>query len=343
MTLKEYLSDKKYFMLYYVILMIVISTVVYLNETLQVSINNVIYINIVAMVFTITYLLGDYYRNKKYYQTLNYILENREDDIIYALPEPKTFRQEVTNKLLTHSYKNEQAKLHKLYDEKRDNLEYITSWVHEIKTPIAITRLLIEDSDDQSKEDVLNSLEDEIDKIDRYVEQTLYYSKIDDFSKDYFISEYNVEEIVKSNIAKHAKIFISKKIKIEIKDIDFFVSTDKKWLGFILDQIVSNALKYTNDNGIIKIYVKQNSKGKTLVIEDNGIGIKEEDIDRVFNKGFTGYNGRGLYKSTGMGLYLAKELGQKLGHPISIESSYGEWTKVKIHFPKLTDYFDVIF
>ncbi|WP_027622962.1 sensor histidine kinase [Clostridium lundense] len=341
MNLKEYFLDKRYFIIFYIVLMMFISAIVYLDGTIQVNIYNIIYINIVGATLTTTYLLGEYFFNKKYYNAIKYILENRDEDIVYSLPEPKGLRQLLNNKMLIHVYKNEEVKIKKLYEEKRNNSEFITSWVHEIKTPIAVTRLVLENSFGKPKEEILNSIEEEIDKIDNYVEQALYYSKIDDFSKDYFISEHNLEKIVKTHITKHAKLFINKRIKIEINDVDFIVSTDKKWLGFIIDQILSNSLKYTSESGIIKISGEKLNKEKILIIEDNGIGIKEEDIERVFHRGFTGHNGREMYKSTGMGLYLAKELSKKLGHYISIESSYGEYTKVKIHFPKLTDYFNI--
>ncbi|KAJ51262.1 hypothetical protein BD780_001239 [Clostridium tetanomorphum] len=342
MNLKEYFLDKRYFIIFYIVLMTFISAIVYLDGTIQVNFYNIIYINIVAGTVTTIYLLGEYFFNRKYYNTIKYILDNREEDIIYSLPEPKSFKQYLNNKLLIHIYINEELKIEKLHEEKRNNSEFITSWVHEIKTPISVARLVIENSLGKPKEEILNSIEEEIDKIDNYVEQALYYSKIDDFSKDYFISDHNLEKIVKTHITKHAKLFINKKIKIEINNIDFTVSTDIKWLGFIIDQILSNSLKYTGENGTIKISGEKLSKEKILIIEDNVIGIKSEDIDRVFHRGFTGHNGRELYKSTGMGLYLAKELAKKLGHHISIESSYGEYTKVKIHFPKLTDYFNIV-
>lgn len=332
--------DKKHFLFYYVILMTFISVIVYLDGTMKVNVYNIVYINILAFVCTMIYLLVDYYSTYKYYNEIRHTLDN--DEGIHSLPEPEDFKQSLTNRLVTDVYKNQQDKIQTLYGEKRANLEFVTSWVHEIKTPISVIRLLIEDSCDESKEVVLSSIEEEIDKIDNYVEQTLYYSRIDDFSKDYFISDYDLEEIVKSSISKHAKIFISKRIKVEIRNLDLYISTDKKWLSFIIDQILINSLKYTGINGIIRIYAEKNDNEKILFLEDNGIGIKEEDIGRVFDRGFTGHNGRGIYKSTGMGLYLAKELAGKLGHKITAESSYGNYTKVKIHFPKLTDYFDAV-
>jgi signal transduction histidine kinase len=237
--------------------------------------------------------------------------------------------------------REQNLKIQRLYDQKKDYEEFITSWVHQIKTPISVCRLLIEHNLNTPNKETLYSLEEEIDKIENYIEQALYYSKIDDFSKDYFINEVILDRMVKEAVKKQAKTFINKKIGVEIENIELAVTTDKKWLSFILDQVLSNALKYTSPEGHIKIYGLIQDKVQKLIIEDNGIGIKPEDLERVFDKGFTGYNGRESYKSTGIGLYLSKQLARKLGHNIEIESKYGEYTKVTISFPKLSDYFQV--
>ena len=231
------------------------------------------------------------------------------------------------------------SKIQRLYEQKKDYEEFITSWVHQVKTPIAVSRLLIENNLNSPNKETLYSLEEELDKIENYIEQALYYSKIDDFSKDYLINEVGLDRLVKEAVKKQAKTFINKKINIEIENTDLVVTTDKKWLSFILDQVLSNALKYTSHGGRIKIHGLIEDKAQKLIIEDNGVGVKSEDLHRVFDKGFTGYNGRENYKSTGIGLYLSKKLARKLGHDITIESKYGEYTKVTIIFPKLLDYF----
>lgn len=341
MKLKGYLIDKKYLILFFCILMIFISSVVYLDPTVKVSLDNILYINGVSLVFLLIYLISRYLFNKKYYDNINYIIQNRKEDIINSLPDPRTYQQSIYNQLLKNVYEEQNVKIEKLYEDKRENLDFVTSWVHEVKTPIAVSRLIIENSIGKPQDEVLNSIEEEIDKIDNYVEQTLYYSRLDAFSKDYFINDINLERVVKEVVKKHIKTFISKRIKIEINDASLNVSSDKKWLIFIINQILSNSLKYTSENGKIKINFEKDEKEKRLIIQDNGVGIKPEDIIRVFDKGFTGHTGRENHKSTGMGLYLAKNLAGKLGHDITIESNYCEYTKVIIHFPKLLDYFNV--
>ncbi|VTR28276.1 sensor histidine kinase [Actinobacillus pleuropneumoniae] len=213
------------------------------------------------------------------------------------------------------------------------------SWIHEVKLPIAASRLLMENSTGETADSLADKLEDELDKIENYVEQALYYSRIDSFSKDYFITEEPLEAIIKTCAKKFAKTFINKQIRFHMEDISQTIHTDRKWLGFILDQIVANALKYTDEGGNITFTVEEDRKEKRLNIVDTGIGIQPEDLHRVFEKGFTGSIGRSHPKSTGMGLYLAKQLAHKLGHHLSIRSEAGRYTTVTIHFPKTDTYY----
>lgn len=341
MKFRKYLIDKRYMSLFYIIIMLFVSLVVYLDPTVKVSIENIFYINVVSFILFSMYLVGSYIYNKRYYDTLEHIIKSNRSDIINSLPESNTYEQILYNKLLKYLYEEQNKKIEELYREKKENLEYITSWVHEVKTPIAVSRLIIENDIGKTKKEILESLEEEIDKIEAQVERALYKSRIDSFSRDYLINEIKLEKVIKETIKKHAKTFINKKIEILIENVDIDVSTDKKWLMFIIDQIIWNSLKYTNKNGSIKISTEKDENEKRLIIEDNGIGIKVEDIGRVFEKGFTGHCGRENYKSTGMGLYLAKKLARKLGHDITIQSEYEKYTRVIIHFPKLIDYYNI--
>jgi signal transduction histidine kinase len=341
MRFTKFLADRRISILCYLLFMIFISLVIYLDGSVKVSAGSILYINLVTLSFFIIYLVAKYLYYRSYYKSLTDIVENERDEIINRLPKPKSYEQILFHKVLS-SVNNEQcSKIQRLYAQKKDYEEFITSWVHQVKTPIAVSRLLIENNSNSLNKETLYSLEEELDKIENYIEQALYHSKIDDFSKDYLINEVGLNRLVKEAVKKQAKTFINKKIKVEIDNTDLTVTTDKKWISFILDQVLSNSLKYTSDHGKIKIYGLIEGKAQKLIIEDNGIGIKDEDIGRVFDKGFTGYNGRENYKSTGIGLYLSKKLARKLGHDITIESKYGEYTKVTIIFPKLLDYLEV--
>jgi signal transduction histidine kinase len=338
----HFLADRKFSIIGYVLLMIFISLVIYLDGSFKINIGNILYLNLVSSSFFIVYLITRYLYFRRYYKYLYDLVENGQDEIINRLPIPKNNEQVLFHKVLSALYHEQSDKLQREYKQKKEYEEFITTWVHQVKTPISVGRLLIESNTHSSNKEILYSLEEELVKIDHYIEQALYYCKINDFSKDYLINDVDLDRLIKEAVKKQAKTFINKKIKIEMGNTNLIVTSDKKWLSFILDQILSNSLKYTSTFGTIKIYGLSEKNIQKLIIEDNGIGIKTEDLDRVFEKGFTGNNGRENYKSTGIGLYLSKKLGRKLGHHITIQSKYGEYTKVTIIFPKLIDYYHVI-
>lgn len=341
MSILKYIKDKKFLIFFFILLMIFINAVIYLDTGISVDKNSLFYINFVSTVFFCIYLLLDYLFIKRYYSRIKFIIDNKPQDITNSLPRAITYEHIMNNELLKILNEDKEGKIEALREEIKQNQEFITTWVHEVKTPISVIRLTIENSLEKPIDKILPSIEEEVDKIEDKVYQALYFSRIDSFSKDYFINETDLNKAAREAVKRNAKAFINKKIRVEIEDKEAAVLTDKKWLGFIIDQILSNSLKYTPAEGMIKFSIYEDSKEKRLIIEDNGIGIKPEDIKRVFNKGFTGSTGRQHQNSTGMGLYLAKRLSRKLGHDITLESIYGEYTRVTIHFPKLTDYFNV--
>jgi signal transduction histidine kinase len=214
-----------------------------------------------------------------------------------------------------------------IQDKQREHYDFIVSWFHEIKTPIAVLRLLQQTDMDAS------SLREEITKIENYVDQALYYAKLDSFNQDYDIQNCDIIQISKEIIKAHSKTFISKKIRINIHANSLEVQSDPKWLQFIVNQLLTNSLKYTKHGGEITISASETPKEKRLIIRDSGIGISQKDLPRIFNRGFTGETGRTHAKSTGMGLYLAQQLSNKLGHYISCTSKVRLFTQFIIHFP----------
>jgi signal transduction histidine kinase len=205
-----------------------------------------------------------------------------------------------------------------------DMLDYYTIWAHQIKTPIAAMRLLLQTEPSDTNSELLEQLF----KVEQYVEMVLQYLRMESMSSDLLFKRYSLDDIVKQAVRKYSKSFIRKKIKLNYENLNCNVLTDEKWLVFVVEQILSNALKYTNA-GEISIYMDIDLPD-TLVIEDTGIGIEQEDLPRVFEKGFTGYNGRSDKKSTGIGLYLCKRILNKLSHTITIESAVDKGSKVKI-------------
>ncbi|MEQ8156573.1 MAG: sensor histidine kinase [Clostridiaceae bacterium] len=226
---------------------------------------------------------------------------------------------------ILHAFNNEKTELISKIDIKHtEMIDYYTLWAHQIKTPIAAMRLLLQSDQTEQNKELLGQTF----RIEQYVEMVLGYLKIDSPSSDLVLQNYRLLEIIRHCIRKYAHIFIGKNIALELKEMDCTVLTDEKWLAFAVEQILSNALKYTN-SGKISIYMEDEGK-KILVIEDTGIGITEEDLPRVFEKGFTGYNGRMDKKATGIGLYLCKKILDKLSHRITVISKVNVGTKVKI-------------
>ena len=204
---------------------------------------------------------------------------------------------------------------------RRETEDYFTLWAHQIKTPIAAMRLILQTRPENSA----GELSQELFRVEQYVEMVLNYLRLDSDSTDFVFKTCDLDGIIRQCVRKYAKQFIRRKISLEYEGTDVQVLTDEKWLCFVIEQLLSNALKYTN-TGSIRIF----TRGETLVIEDTGIGIAPEDLPRVFEKGYTGYNGRTDKKATGIGLYLCKRILQKLGHEISISSVVGQGTSVSI-------------
>lgn len=199
-------------------------------------------------------------------------------------------------------------------------VEYYTVWAHQIKTPIASMRLQIQSEDTESARKLIGDLN----RIEAYVEMVLTFLRLDSDSTDYLIKEYDLDEIIRPAIRKFSREFILKKLKLEYEPIEFKTITDSKWLTFIIEQVISNAVKYTSE-GYVRIYM---SEPGILCIEDTGVGISEEDLPRIFENGYTGFNGREDKRASGIGLYLCKRISDNLGHKIYAQSKVGEGTKI---------------
>lgn len=221
---------------------------------------------------------------------------------------------------LTNSYRQKDTELSDFY----------TMWVHQIKTPIAALGLLM-----QTTPENISGMKSELFKIERYVDVILGYLRMENINQDLILKHYSLDTLVKQAVKKYSTLFIQSKLSLNLDMLAFPVLTDEKWTVFVLEQLLSNAIKYTSTGGI-RIYadttLQDNIRRTSLMIEDTGIGIYPEDLPRIFERSFTGYNGRNDKKASGLGLYLCKTILCKLGHEISISSTPQKGTCVTITF-----------
>lgn len=329
MKLSEYLKDKIVFLIINLLLFFIIFMGLLAANT---SYQIIFLVFIIWFGPIIVYILIDFVKKRKYYDELIGICENLDKKYLLSevINRPKNIQEQIIYDILKDTNHSMRDNINYYKNMQDDYKEYIETWVHEIKTPIASTMLFIENNADT----IPPQIKSEIQKIEGYVEQVLYYSRSNDVNKDYIVKEFNLENILRKVIRKNAKDCISKKISIDVENIDNIVYSDPKWAEFIINQILINSIKYSkNENANIKIYSNLNKNNIVLTIKDNGVGISEKDINRVFEKGFTGENGRQYSKSTGIGLYLCKKLCNKLGLNIHLTSKKDEGTTVSIVFP----------
>lgn len=326
MKWKYYLSSHRYLLATVFIVMLFTSLIVLLDPNLQIHPGNLLYLLLIMGLLFGIYMFVDYRKKRVFYRELG---EATEAGVALVPLQTHNYEENLAIELLTIQRQQFELEIDQLKRNQKEWHEYMTTWVHEIKTPISVSKMIFE------TEEGLESLEEEMEKIEQFVDQALYYTRASDFSKDYFIQEMNVEQIIKEAVKGNRKLFLSKKIKLQLNLSEMDVLTDKKGLLFVLNQILSNSLKYTPAEGEIVIQI--DSSERQIIIRDNGIGIAAEDLPRIFEKGFTGKNGRQFAASTGMGLYLAQITAGKLGHQLAIHSVEGAYTETTIQFSKEVD------
>lgn len=255
------------------------------------------------------------------------ILEGMKKEVLYSqenLPVAESLEEEVYQELLeifdqeVHRLRTEEGK------SQQEMMDYYTLWVHQIKTPIAAMKLILQDAEDEKSRELSMQLF----SIEQYVELVLQYIRLESIDSDYDFKENQLDIMVRQSVRKYAPLFIRKRLSLNYEPLNCQVLTDEKWFCFVLEQILSNAVKYT-EKGSVSIYLEKGEK-KILVIEDTGIGIAPEDLPRICEKNFTGYNGRRDKKASGLGLYLSRKVLENLGHGFKIESEPGKGTRVRV-------------
>ena len=336
MSIIEFIKER---MIFLIINLIMFLLVAILMKIVKVSINIILILFLIWFGPILIYMFLEFIKYRRYLNNLINTVENL--DRKYLLPEvieePRFQEARIINDVLKQCNKSMHEKVKHYKDEQIEYREYIETWVHEIKTPIASAKLILE-NDNSNLSERINY---EMKRVEGFIEQVLYYARSSDVSKDYIIKEFSLRSVVMKSVKSNSRDFINKNIKLDIRGIEGNIFSDEKWVEFIINQIIINAVKFSIPNeGKVLIYSKVNENNIILTIEDNGVGINEKDIDRVFEKGFTGENGRKFGKSTGIGLYLCKKLCDKLGIGISLNSKENIGTKVNIVFPqgKFTDF-----
>ena len=300
-----------------------------------------IYIPVVIIVLYFLSITIEYCKKKKFYDNLYKTLDSLEEKYLIAeiIENPNFLEGKILKGIVLQIDKSMLENVNKYKYLQEDYKEYIELWIHEIKIPIAASKMVVANN----KNEVTKSIDEELDKLENYVEQALFYARSNNVEKDYYIRKCSLKNIVNESIKKNKNNLIQEKISIDIYNLEQEVNTDSKWVVFILNQIIQNSIKYKKQNADakIEIYSEKKKENVILYIKDNGIGIKKGEITRVFEKGFTGTNGRIVgKKSTGIGLYLCKKLCDKLGISIELNSVENEGTEIRLVFP-INSYMDM--
>ena len=331
MKITNYLKDKFLPIFIYIINILIITMLLIAfksNESLI-----LVFITF-QIILGLTLLLMDYFKKRSFYKMIQSKLINLDKKylVLEMLERPKTSEEELIYQIL---YEINKCYIEKLKDYKlslTNFKEYIELWIHEVKIPISSLVLMTHNS----KETLPKKYTTQINRLDNYIDQVLYYVRSNTSEEDFFIKEVSLQKIINSVALKNKDDLLENNIEFIVKTSNEKVLTDEKWLEFILNQIINNSIKYKRNikGPKIELKVEAATQQVILTITDNGIGIPKNDLPKVFNKSFTGTNGRTTTKSTGLGLYIAKNLLKKLGHKIEIESEVNKYTKVTITFSK---------
>lgn len=287
---------------------------------------------IIWILVTASYINVRFFFRKRYFAELLSQLERLDKKYLISevMEHPIRTEDKIYYGLLKAANKSMMEQVSASKRERKEYKEYIEQWIHDVKTPISAMKLLCENN----KSDTTRKLMAELEKISHYTDQALYYARSENVEKDYLIKEVSLSEMIHAAVAENKQLLLQNHISVEVNNCDSTVYTDEKWIGFILNQLIANAVKYSKKEPKIIFETSSRQGQVVLIIYDNGVGISETDLPRVFEKGFTGKNGRTEKSSTGIGLFLCKRLCEKLGIGIAVKSESGQGTQVELYFPK---------
>lgn len=338
MKFKDYLYDYLFFLIFTIILTILIYLILYAFKTPLEAIIVICCIHLFTVVFFFIY---DFIRKKKFYDTLFFHIQSLDEAylVLETIKQPTFLEGRLLYNALYDINKSMRENVKALENQNIDFKEYLELWIHEIKIPVSSLLLMFHNHKDIYDE----RAKKQVQSINNYLEQILYYERSEISTHDYLIKEIKLMDIIHMVALKNMDILLEKDISLEVYCENEIIVSDAKWLEYIINQIINNSIKYMNDKNekIIKIKTRKVENILQLMIEDNGIGIPSDDLSKVFDKSFTGYNGRLLKSSTGMGLYICKNLCTKLGHKLMIDSKIDQGTIVTIEFNH-NDYYQII-
>lgn len=345
-----YLKDRIGYIVAFFANTLLIILVMYLTLIIdhrKVSKENILYAFLISLSLFLFFIAYDYLKNRPFYKYLNKASSSSNDlDSILSIAEAKTYEQVMYNKILNETYKSYSDKLSKYEENQKQYLYFINQWVHQMKTPVSVINLLLQDKNRESYKEAFESISEENEKIAHGLEMMLYNARLSQFNLDFKVEKVDIVSTIRKIINDNKKSLIRHSIYPKIIcDKDIAVETDYKWISFVINQILVNAIKYSKDVPIKEKYIifelKDDGARTILSIEDQGIGIPKEDKTRVFNAFFTGINGRKTSESTGMGMYLSKRICDELGHGLTLESEVGKGTKFFIIFYKGKNIFNL--
>ena len=329
MKLSKYLKTNYLIILLFIIIIAIIDLMLVSFKTDRQA---VIGVSITAIVGFILFIIYDFNRRKKFYDKfLNDLdLLDKKYLITEMIDKPDFYEGEILYDALYEINKSMAEKIKEYSLSIQDFKDYIEMWIHEVKLPLASLNLIVHNHKELSDKKITEQLK----RLDDDIEQVLYYVRSENAEKDYMIKETELNKVISNVAMKNKDILLENNIDFEVEVGNKKVLTDSKWLEFMVNQIISNSMKYIRNDvsHLIKITTEENNKNIILKIYDNGIGISKSDIPKVFDKTFTGNNGRKIETSTGMGLYIVKQLCKKLGHKITIDSKENEYTEVSFKF-----------
>jgi len=323
--MKLFFREQLALIFFYILQLVVITVIYWLDGYHHLKIS--LYAAFLSGCLLVGYLFFRYITNRSFYQRLEEPLTSMEDftSIVQKSPLAEGLQQ-----LLKSQFRHYKTDLHNYKYKLEGHIQFINQWVHQMKTPLSVIHLMVQDEDDPR----FHAIGDELDRLKKGLDMVLYTARLDTFERDFYVETLDLQTVVRSVTSSQKRLFIRKKVFPLIQmDGDLSVVSDEKWLSFVITQVMTNAIRYTVEENR-KIYFKGFTRGINTVLEirDEGVGIPLSDLPRVFDPYFTGENGRNFQESTGMGLHLVKQICQKLGHRLEIESIINQGTTVRIVF-----------